>query len=123
MSKTEWDFWTLKPDLRGAGMDDHMKELLLNYALKNLPPLRTRMELIEGEKEIVPGVHWISAPGHTPGHFALVFSSANEQLLHMAETVLHPMHLEHPAWRTVFNLDQEDAASTRRRLLDRAAAD
>jgi hypothetical protein len=24
MSKTEWDFWTSKPDLRGPGMDDHV---------------------------------------------------------------------------------------------------
>jgi glyoxylase-like metal-dependent hydrolase (beta-lactamase superfamily II) len=24
MSKTEWDFWTSKPDLRGTGMDDHV---------------------------------------------------------------------------------------------------
>jgi hypothetical protein len=41
----------------------------------------------------------------------------------MADTVLHPMHLEHPAWRTIFDLNQDDAATTRRRLLDRAAAD
>jgi len=31
-------------------------------------------------------------------------------------------HDGHPAWRTVFDLNQEDAATTRRRLLDRAAA-
>lgn len=123
MSKTEWDFWTSKPDLRSTGMDDHVKELLVSCASKNLPPLKPRMELLEAEKEIVPGVHAVPAPGHTPGHMALVISSAKEQLLHMADTVLHPMHLEHPAWRTVFDLNQEDAATTRRRLLDRAAAD
>jgi glyoxylase-like metal-dependent hydrolase (beta-lactamase superfamily II) len=123
MSKTEWDFWTIKPDLHGAEMDVHMKELLANCAMKNLPPLKARMEFVEGEKEIVPGVHAIPAPGHTPGHIALVISSGKGQLLHMSDTVLHPMHLEHPAWRTVFDLDQDDAASTRRRLLDRAAAD
>ena len=123
MSRTEWDFWTSKPDLRGRGMDDHVKELLVNCALKNLPPLKLRMELLETEKEIVPGVHAIPAPGHTPGHIALVISSGKDQLLHMADTVLHPMHLEHPTWRTVFDLNQDDATTTRRRLLDRAAAD
>jgi glyoxylase-like metal-dependent hydrolase (beta-lactamase superfamily II) len=123
MSRTEWDFWISKPDLRGTGMDDHMKELLVNCASKNLPPLKPRMELLESEKEIVPGVHAIPAPGHTPGHIALVISSAKEQVLHIADAVLHPMHLEHPAWRTVFDLNQDDAATTRRQLLDRAAAD
>jgi glyoxylase-like metal-dependent hydrolase (beta-lactamase superfamily II) len=123
MSKTEWDFWTSTPDLRSTRMDDHVKELLVNCALKNLPPLKACTELLEAEKEIVPGVRAIPAPGHTPGHIALVISSAKEQLLHMADTVLHPMHLEHPAWRTIFDLNQDDAATTRRRLLDRAAVD
>jgi glyoxylase-like metal-dependent hydrolase (beta-lactamase superfamily II) len=34
MSKTEWDFWTSKPDLRGTGMDDHVKELLVNCGIE-----------------------------------------------------------------------------------------
>lgn len=85
--------------------------------------LKPHMELLESEKEIVPGAYAIPAPGHTPGHVALVISSAKEQLLHMADTVLHPMHFEHPAWHTVFYLNQEDAATTRRRLLERAAAE
>ena len=123
MSKTEWDFWTSNPDLHSTGMDDHVKELPVNCASKNLPPLKPRMELLEGEVEIVPGVHAIPASGHTPGHIALVISSAREQFLHIADTVLHSMHLEHPTCRTVFDLNQDDAATTRRRLLDRAAAD
>jgi len=123
MSRTEWDFWTARPNLRGTGMDDHVKELLVNCALKNLPPLKPQMELLEAEKEIVPEIYAIPAPGHTPGHIALVISSAKEQLLHIADAVLHPMHLEYPAWRNVFDLNEGDAATTRRRLLDRAAAD
>jgi glyoxylase-like metal-dependent hydrolase (beta-lactamase superfamily II) len=123
MSRTEWDFWTARPNLYGTGMDDHVKELLVNCALKNLPPLKPQMELIEAEKEIAPGIHAIPAPGHTPGHIALVISSAKEQLLHIADAVLHPMHLEHPAWRNVFDLSEDEAAMTRQRLLDRAAAD
>jgi glyoxylase-like metal-dependent hydrolase (beta-lactamase superfamily II) len=34
MSKTEWDFWTSKPDLRGTGMDDHVNELLVNCGIE-----------------------------------------------------------------------------------------
>jgi glyoxylase-like metal-dependent hydrolase (beta-lactamase superfamily II) len=77
--------------------------------------------LFEGEKEVVSGVNVIPAPGHTPGHVALVISSSKEQLLHLEDSVLHPMHLEHPAWRNAFDLNQDDAATTQRRLFDRAA--
>lgn len=123
MARTEWDFWTARPNLQGTGMDVHMKELLLNCALKNLPPLKPQMELLNAEKEIAPGIHAIPAPGHTPGHIALVISSAREELLHIADSALHPIHLEHPAWRNVFDLSEDGAVMTRQRLLDRAAAD
>lgn len=74
-------------------------------------------------QEVVPGVYAVPAPGHTPGHIAVVISSAKAQLLHIADAVLHPLHLEHPAWRNVFDLNEDDAVATRQRLLDRAAAD
>ena len=42
---------------------------------------------------------------------------------HIADAVLHPLHLEHPAWRNAFDLVQGQAAETRRTILDRAATD
>jgi hypothetical protein len=36
------------------GIEDYVEELLVNCALKNLPPLKPQMELLEAEKEIVP---------------------------------------------------------------------
>jgi glyoxylase-like metal-dependent hydrolase (beta-lactamase superfamily II) len=123
MSRTEWDFWTGDPNLNSRGLNDHLKELLVNCARANLPPLKECVELLDGEKEIVSGVYAIPAPGHTPGHLALLLLSSNEQLLHMSDSVLHPMNLEYPAWRNVFDLSEDTAATTRRRLLDRAAAD
>ena len=123
MSKTEWDFWTSGPDLHGSRFDQHIKQLLVSCAKRNLPPLKRSMELLEGEKEIVPGVYAIPAPGHTPGHIALLISSAREQLLNLADAVLHPMHLENPTWQNIFDLNPDDAATTRRQLLDRATAD
>jgi hypothetical protein len=70
MSRTEWDFWTSNPDLRNNGLDDHVKELLVSCARNNLPPLQECIELLDGEKEIVPGVYAIPAPGHTRAHGA-----------------------------------------------------
>ena len=123
ISKTEWDFWTGDPNLDSTGLNEHLKELLISRARANLPPLEERIELLDGEKEVVTGVYAIPAPGHTPGHLALLVSSSKAQLLHMADAVLHPMNLEYPAWRNVFDLSEDTAATTRQRLLDRAAAD
>ena len=123
MSRTEWDFWNDPTALHDAAMDDHMKQMLVGCARKNLPPIKECIELFDGEKEIVPGIDALPAPGHTPGHIALLISSANAQLLHISDSVLNPLHMENPDWRSLFDLDSECAANTRRGLLDRAAAD
>jgi glyoxylase-like metal-dependent hydrolase (beta-lactamase superfamily II) len=124
MWQSEWEFWTQeRPDLGAMPTDDHIKHLLIDFAHAKLPPIRSQIDLIDREIEIVPGVYAIPAPGHTPGHIALLISSGDQQLLHMADTVLHPILMEHPEWRPSFDLMQEQAAATKRRILDRAAAD
>ena len=124
MSQTEWDFWAQeRPDLGGMGVDDHLKGLLIDFAHAKLPPIQKQLDLIDREVEIVPGVHAIPAPGHTPGHIALLISSGGQQLLHMADAVLHPILMEHRDWLPAFDLIPEQAMATKRRILDRAAAD
>jgi len=123
MSTTEWDFWTAPSPLHDVAMDGHMKQLLVDCAQKNLPALEGRIDLFEGEKEIVPGIQAIPAPGHTPGHVALLISSGKAQFLHLSDTVLSPLHMENPSWRNVFDLDVDVAVNTRQRLFDRATVD
>jgi glyoxylase-like metal-dependent hydrolase (beta-lactamase superfamily II) len=123
ISRTEWEFWNDPTVLHDSAMDNHMKQLLVGCAQKNLPPLKERIVLVDGEKEIAPGIQVIPAPGHTPGHIALLISSSGAQLLHLSDAVLNPLHMEYPAWRSFFDLNPTDASTTRQQLLDRAAAD
>jgi hypothetical protein len=96
MSRREWDFWIEGADLSSTAMDSHMQQFLVSCAQKNLAPLKKSIELVEGEKEIVPGISVIPARGHTPGHLAVEISSTHSQLLHMSHAVLHALHLEIP---------------------------
>lgn len=125
MLKDEWEFWTSEePDLSSMQLPEELKTgLILGTARRCLPPLRKQIELVEKESEVVPGIHLLPAPGHTPGHSAVAVSSGRDSVLHIADAVLHPILMEQPAWRTAFDLEQDRAADTRRRLLDRAVAD
>jgi glyoxylase-like metal-dependent hydrolase (beta-lactamase superfamily II) len=51
---------------------------------------------------------------------ALSIASGSDQLLHLADAVLHPVHLEYPDWYPGFDLLHDAALTTKRRLLDRA---
>jgi glyoxylase-like metal-dependent hydrolase (beta-lactamase superfamily II) len=119
MWKDEWDYWNAdktKTSFQGTG-----REGALELTLKNLAPLRGRVELIEDEGEIMPGISAVRAPGHTPGHMALLISSGGKDLLCLADTVHHTIHLEHPDWATAIDFDRDQVAATRRKLLAWAA--
>ena len=104
-------------------LDEHSGPVLVEFANRNLPPVRDRLELVDSETEIVPGIRAVAAPGHTPGHMALVVSSKNEQLLCISDAFLHPAHLEQLEWHSVFDVDPGQLVGTRRRLLEMAVAE
>jgi glyoxylase-like metal-dependent hydrolase (beta-lactamase superfamily II) len=115
MWENEWNFWTSElAELRG---NEHTKKLLRAVARKNLPPIISQLDLIDNEGEIVPGIHAISAPGHTPGHMALIVSSEGEELLCLSDAMLHPIHIERPDWSAIVDFSPEQTTSTRFRLL------
>ena len=123
MLKDEWEFWTSEPDLTQLEVEEEIKQIFLMLVRKNLPPIQSQLDLIDSETEILPGIKAIAAPGHTPGHMTLAISSGSEKLLYISDTVLHPIHLEHPDWYPVFDFVREHAMTTKRRLLDQVVTE
>jgi glyoxylase-like metal-dependent hydrolase (beta-lactamase superfamily II) len=121
MWRDEWDFWNSEEATLKLG--EHVREVLLVYAHKNLPPIQDQLGLIDRETDILPGIQAIAAPGHTPGHMALAISSRDEQLLCVSDTVLHPIHMEQPEWHAAVDFNPEQVQATRRRILKRAVAE
>jgi len=59
---------------------------------------------VEGEDEVVSGIRFVSAPGHTPGHTAFHISSGNEQLMISSDAAYVPaLCAAHPGWHGVFD--------------------
>jgi glyoxylase-like metal-dependent hydrolase (beta-lactamase superfamily II) len=114
-SKPEWTWWTNQTNLAS------LAPVFGEWVRRNLVPIEDRVDLLEGDEEIAPGVHIVSAPGHTPGHIAVLVESAGEELLYVSDAALHPIHLEHPEWHPVWDQDRERAAASKRHLFDRAA--
>jgi len=119
--KREWDFWFSESEYRKA---NQQIKLFMKMARENLQPIQDRIGLVEfsdHEFEALPGVRAIAAPGHTPGHMVVSFSSGGEKLMYIGDTVLHPFHLEHPNWIPVYDILPDEAAGSKRRIFDMAA--
>jgi glyoxylase-like metal-dependent hydrolase (beta-lactamase superfamily II) len=113
--RDEWAFWMSEAATRLA------PALMVDIARRNLEPMRDRLSLVDDGAEVVPGIRVIASPGHTPGHSALAITSDHEELLHISDVVLYPLHLEHPEWVPVFDILPEEAAASKHRIFDRAA--
>jgi glyoxylase-like metal-dependent hydrolase (beta-lactamase superfamily II) len=113
--KGEWDFWF--SELAEAKTPARH----VTYARTNLEPLRDRVTLLDQEGEIVPGIAVIPAPGHTPGHMVVSVSSGAQRLLYIGDTVLYPLHLEHPDWLPIFDIVPEKAEVSKHTIFDLAA--
>jgi glyoxylase-like metal-dependent hydrolase (beta-lactamase superfamily II) len=123
MNRSEWDFWASDPALAELRIADELKGFLRAWAETYLLPLRDRIELVDGDAEIVPGIRTVAAPGHTPGHTALAIESDGDLVLDLVDSVLDPLQLAHPDWTAAFDFDPAQTVATRHRLFDRAAAE
>jgi glyoxylase-like metal-dependent hydrolase (beta-lactamase superfamily II) len=115
LSRQEWDFWF------SERAEDKTPEHFVTCARTNLEPLEDRVILLEEEGEIVPGIGVLFAPGHTPGHMVVSVSSGGERLLYIGDTVLYPLHLEHPDWLPIYDILPEQAGPSKQRIFDLAA--
>jgi glyoxylase-like metal-dependent hydrolase (beta-lactamase superfamily II) len=109
--KTEWDYWvgslesTIENPNRNPGM--------LEFARLSLLPLRSRIELIQDETEIYPGIKIEKVPGHTPGNGIITLSSQGQKLVYIGDLIHHPIELQRPDYYAMF--DQFPAIAVRNR--------
>ena len=117
----EWDFWM--DDARMNQAPEGMKGAFQGVR-RVFGPIAKDVKRYEADKEIVPGLTSVAAPGHTPGHTAYVLSSGSGKLMIMSDLTNHPaLFVRNPDWSAVFDMDADQARTTRRRMLDMAATE
>jgi glyoxylase-like metal-dependent hydrolase (beta-lactamase superfamily II) len=117
LSEAEWRFWQSEAESAQANKSTVMA------TRAHLERLQPCLDRIVPPTTLLPGVTAIPAPGHTPGQIAVHLESGGEQMLYMADSVAHLLHLKHPTWNIASDVDREQAIRTRQALLERATAD
>ncbi|MBF9233365.1 MBL fold metallo-hydrolase [Microvirga alba] len=118
---TEWDFWM--DDVRMNQAPDAMKGGFQGVR-RVFGPIAKDVKRYEADKEILPGLTSIAAPGHTPGHTSYMLSSGAGRLMIMSDVTNHPaLFVRNPDWSAIFDMDADQARATRRRMLDIAATE
>lgn len=120
VSDVEYKFWT------DPAVIDKLPEARKGLArrIQATFPTWKNVRQVTGEAEVAPGIRFVMAPGHTPGHRAFHLSSGTAQLMLSNDAMYVPaLNVAHPEWRGQYDQDGATAEATRRALMDRLAAD
>jgi glyoxylase-like metal-dependent hydrolase (beta-lactamase superfamily II) len=124
---TEWNYWTgsrYESEVNSSPMPDQFKKGTIGAARDNLPPVANRSRFVKQGGEITSGVHYVAAPGHSPSHATILFTSGKDQFMHMGDIAHNPVtSLQHPDWTPIFDYDPAQAIKSRKAILDRVATD
>jgi glyoxylase-like metal-dependent hydrolase (beta-lactamase superfamily II) len=125
IAQAEWETWTAKNvNLGQTKVDDKSRQFFIETTKKNLAVIKDRVTIFKPGAEIVTNVSSVPAVGHTPGHTAYLVASGSESVLHAGDFAHHfALQVQHPEWFTAVDFDSNQAVATRKKLLDRAAAD
>ncbi len=115
-SKTDYEYWGEK-NRSGPALDNAYNDSVLPVVEAGRAVLVADGDghTIDERFEIAP------APGHTPGHVTLKLVSKGESALFTGDIMHHPIQVHEPDWNSRFCEWPDEAAKTRRRVLESIA--
>jgi glyoxylase-like metal-dependent hydrolase (beta-lactamase superfamily II) len=117
VSEQEQAFWA------ADGVLDDMQRTQLDTARRGFAVHAGRVTAVAPGAEVAPGITMLALPGHTPGHVGYLIDGADPLLIWGDVVHVPALQVARPEWYFRFDADPDTAIATRRRALDRAAAD
>ncbi len=116
----EFEFWMSATEPEAA----RAAEGVTAGARRVLKMIEPKLTRAPADAQVLPGIAYVDAAGHTPGQCAVFVQSGGQKLLVAADTLFHPVvSVAHPQWKPAQDMDGDAAVATRLRLLDIAATE
>jgi len=118
-SRAEHDFWS------AHRQDTSPVAIEVNYGVYEdsvRPVLESGQALLlDGPERLAECLTLESGAGHTPGHMIGMLDAGSEGMVFAGDALHHPLQIYRPEWNTAGCMQQEEARTTRRRLLNLCA--
>lgn len=76
-----------------------------------------RIDLVDGDAVLAPGLSCLHTPGHTPGHLTFVVSDGTRRALILGDALSCPLQVEQPELEAMADMDRALGIRTRDRIL------
>ena len=121
VAEAEWAWWS---DAANETRSPQGQRVNFANVARRFAPYTNHLRRFGDGAELAPGIRAVAAAGHSPGHTVVQVADGNDQLLILADITHRPeLFARRPDYVSLFDFDGAAAAATRRRILDRAAAD
>ena len=108
--KAEYDYWA----------EQHAKTAVPPFGDSVLPIVEAKKaEIVRDDFEIGDHVRILPTPGHTPGHVAFSFGRGRDAAVASGDLMHSPLQARYPELSAKFDVDQLQAATTRRNFMER----
>jgi glyoxylase-like metal-dependent hydrolase (beta-lactamase superfamily II) len=111
VGRRDYHYWSVQPP-------ESFGRQVFETAVRPIA-LANRLRLLDGETALTDEVSMVPSPGHTPGHFSVLISSAGKEALITGDMIHHPVQLAFPD--RGMDQDEPTGSASRRRLLSLAA--
>ncbi|MCK1481181.1 glyoxylase-like metal-dependent hydrolase (beta-lactamase superfamily II) [Bradyrhizobium sp. LM6.10] len=109
-ARQEFDYWT----------EQNAKGPVPPFVDSVLPVVEAkRHEIVGNDHQIGDHVRILPTPGHTPGHVAFTFGRGKDDAVFSGDLMHSPIQTLYPEMSVKFDVDQAQAATTRRSFLER----
>lgn len=109
-AQREFDYWS----------EQNAKAEVAPFADSVLPLVEARRhEIVGNDHQIGDHVRILPTPGHTPGHVAFTFGRGKDDAVFSGDLMHSPIQTLYPEMSVKFDVDQAQAATTRRSFLER----
>jgi glyoxylase-like metal-dependent hydrolase (beta-lactamase superfamily II) len=109
-ARTEFDYWT----------DQHTRTPVPPFGDSVLPVVEAgKAEIVRHDFAIGDHARILPTPGHTPGHVAFIFGRGRDEAVVSGDLMHSPLQARYPELSAKFDVDQAQAAVTRRGFLER----
>jgi glyoxylase-like metal-dependent hydrolase (beta-lactamase superfamily II) len=109
-AKAEFDYWT----------EQNAKTPVPAFGDSVLPVVEARRaEIVRSDYAIGDHLRILPTPGHTPGHVAFTLGRGKDEAVFSGDLMHSPLQTRYPELSPKFDVDQAQAAATRRNFLER----
>ena len=121
--ENSWQHWSTHKSRAELTRLNNWTEDKMQFAWETYSKIKDLILLVKPGEEFIPGLKLFPAPGHRCDHSILKLTSSEEQLMHIADALAHPLFMENRHWYSTYDADPIQTVETKIQLLNMCASE